>query len=81
MFYTTKQFAYERPTNTFVAEASDLQMRNWPETFMLRSHKTGKIVKVRKDYEAHDERENELLSVHYRPEGPGHDWKVVVIND
>lgn len=50
MMITSELFTYNSRTNNLTAEASDLQWQVIPDTFQVKSHKTGKIRTFKKTF-------------------------------
>lgn len=82
MMYSTKQFTFDKGRNEMVAEASDLRMQAYPETFNLCSHVTNKVITVRRAGEDRTQDEdNELQATFYRPVDAKHTFKIIILND
>jgi hypothetical protein len=63
--FKTSMFSYHKPTNCFLAEASDLQIGIPPLMFTLESHKTGRQITMER-IETVTDREGEVQSWKYK---------------
>lgn len=82
---STNRFHYDKETNTFTADASDLQFPyfNWPKQILLQSAKTGKVITCVAMYDTGSgDPDNELLYRTYKPlPRDGVMFRVEVFND
>lgn len=78
--YPLTNFSWHKNSKTLSAEASDLQLKDWPTYLQIESHHTNTIQSFMKS-NSDVSIDGELQAVNYRPLGDTKVVRVTIFND